>query len=46
MRNKKLGIIWNILYINTDLSEDGLRILAEQILDALEEEKKDENLQN
>lgn len=31
-----LGQIWEILYKETDLEEEGLKILSEQILDKIE----------
>ena len=35
-RNAILGKIWEILYKETDLEEEGLKLLSEQILDMVE----------
>ena len=36
-KSEVLGKIWSVLYQKTDLEEEGLRILAEELLDELEE---------
>lgn len=40
-RNDKLGKIWDVLYIETDLNEESLKVLAEKILEAIENDNEE-----